>query len=39
MEALLERLTFEHRPLERIAEGADGIGEDMIEHGETLPGR
>ena len=39
MEALLEGLTFEQRALERVAEGADGVGEDVVEHGSvTLSG-
>jgi hypothetical protein len=29
---LLEGLPFEERRFERIAKGADGIGEDVIEH-------
>ena len=32
MEALLERLPFEQSVLEGIAEGADGVGEDVVEH-------
>ena len=31
-EALLERLTLEQGTLERVAEGADGVGEDVVEH-------
>jgi hypothetical protein len=26
-------LPFEERVLEHVAEGADGIGEDVVEHG------
>ena len=29
---LVERLAFEERSLERVAQGADGIGEHMVEH-------
>ena len=32
LEVLLERLPFEERRLERVAQRADGIGEDMVEH-------
>ena len=33
LEALLEGLPFEEGPLERVAERADGVGEDVVEHG------
>ena len=32
LEVLLERLPFEERRLEGVAQGADRIGEDMVEH-------
>ena len=33
LESLLEGLAFEQRVLERVAERADGVGEDVVEHG------
>ena len=32
MEPLLERLPLEQGVLEGVAQGADGIGEDVVEH-------
>jgi hypothetical protein len=29
---LLERLTLQERGLEGVTEGADGIGEDVVQH-------
>ncbi len=33
LEVFLERLTLEERRFERVAQRADGIGEDVVEHG------
>ena len=33
LEALLEGLALEEGLLQRVAQGADGIGEDVVEHG------
>ncbi len=33
LEVLLERLALEEGGLEGVAEGADGVGEDVVEHG------
>ena len=35
LEVLLERLALEERRLERVAQRADGIGEDVVEHPAT----
>ena len=34
LEVLLERLPLEEGALERLTERADGVGEDVVEHGE-----
>ncbi len=40
LEVLFERLTFEERGLERVAQRTNGIGEDVVEHADaTVAGR
>ena len=34
LEVLLERLALEEGGLERVAQRADGVGEDVVEHGD-----
>ena len=36
LEVLLERLAFEEGGFERVAQRADGIGEDVVEHGTRI---